>query len=82
MGLAPSDEGAADRKYESSETVWIELPGGRRLPLLPFFIPPEQYMADFSSNVQLFVYEQHTSRRNPFTSVRSSQTVRPLVNPL
>ena len=63
MGLTPADKGAAGRKYESSETVWLELEGDRRLPLLPFFIPPEQYMADFSSSVQLFVYEQHTSRR-------------------
>lgn len=71
MGIsaaAADQEAVPDKK---TGNIWLGTPQGSspgsspgtRLPLVPFFIPPEQYMAGLSADIQLFIYEQHTSRR-------------------
>ncbi len=73
MGAAaePAEENGGGGK--PSESIWIATPGGTRIPLLPFFVPPEQYMAEFSAGIQLFIYEQYTSRRILYFSPEQTQ---------
>ena len=61
MGAAAVADTGEQKPREHS--IWLETPSDEELPLLPFFVPPEQYMAGDGADSRLFIYEQHTSRR-------------------
>jgi len=63
MGIQPKEEGIDPGLISKSCSLWIETPNGQQQPLVPFYISPEQYLADVSENIQLFIYEQYTSKR-------------------
>lgn len=63
MGIRLTDVCVDTNTVESSTSLWIETSDGKQLSLIPFFISPELYLTGVQEDIQLFIYEQYTSKR-------------------
>jgi len=56
------------KNVAEDERVWIQNPAGDKMPLIPFFIVPKEYITEISEDTELFIYDQFTTKRILFFS--------------